>query len=64
MEILEEIATDDPVIGSVDAHAIRIANTSAMIGHWRSSRVLDDRIFDQAIVHPICRAIGIGLDEL
>ena len=64
VEILEEIATDDPVIGSVDAHTIRITNTSAMIGRWWSSRVLDDRIFDQAIVHPSCRAIRIRLDEL
>jgi hypothetical protein len=64
MEILEEIAADDPIIGSVDAQTIGIANTRTMIGRWRSSRVFKDRIFDDPIINPSCGAIRIGLDEL
>src|SRR5262245_43618106 len=65
MQVLEQIAPNDPVLRRMSTDAVEVADAGAMVA-GRAARVLEPAIFDRAAVDP--DAVGdigrIGFDEL
>src|SRR5262252_9202408 len=66
MEIFEHIVSYDPVVSSMGAYAVGIANPCAMVGSRRAYRIFHPCIFNHSVLDADAfRRIGwIRFDEL